>query len=330
MIPDDEVKSNRNLEPQLVNPPDSGEEDAETEREVAEIREEIEQTRAEMSGTIDEIQARLSPANLKEQVKEQVMEQYEQAKETVREATLGKVEDIMERVSDTVYETRRSMVDTIKANPIPATLVGVGLAWLWMKGRGNDRRSADRYYDDYRSYGERSRAYAGGTSSGFAQQGRPGTWERNNYAASGVADRAGQTTSGVVGQVQQTASDLVDKTKETVSDAVTRTQETAGYLAEQAQWQARRAGDSIETAMRDYPLAVGAIAVAVGVGVGLAIPQTRKENELMGQTRDAFVGKAQSAAQGTLNQVERAAERVTEDLVGKDKQAEQGGRGPGR
>src|SRR5205085_5658969 len=65
---------------------------AEPEQQVMEIRENIEQTRAQMSETIDELQERLSPSNLKEQVKEQVIEQYEQVKETVREATIGKVE----------------------------------------------------------------------------------------------------------------------------------------------------------------------------------------------------------------------------------------------
>ena len=98
-------------------------------RQVTEIRESIEQTRANMTETIDELQERLSPSHLKEQVREQVIEQYKQARETVREATIGKVEDMVERVSDTMYETRRSIVDTVTTNPIPSALVGIGLAW---------------------------------------------------------------------------------------------------------------------------------------------------------------------------------------------------------
>jgi hypothetical protein len=82
-----------------------------------------------MTETIDELQERLSPSHLKEQVREQVIEQYKQARETVREATIGKVEDMVERVSDTMYETRRSIVDTVTTNPIPSALVGIGLAW---------------------------------------------------------------------------------------------------------------------------------------------------------------------------------------------------------
>ena len=41
--------------------------------DVTQIRHSIEQTRSDMSETIDELQQRLSPSHLKEQVREQVM-----------------------------------------------------------------------------------------------------------------------------------------------------------------------------------------------------------------------------------------------------------------
>ncbi len=83
------------------------------EPEVLELRGNIEQTRAQMSETIDELQTRLSPAYIKEQVREQVREHYHQAKDSLRQATIGKVENMVERVSDTVYETRRGIVETV-------------------------------------------------------------------------------------------------------------------------------------------------------------------------------------------------------------------------
>ena len=53
-------------------------------------------------------------------------------------ATIGKVDG--KSVCYTVHETRRGIVETIKANPIPAALVGVGLAWMWMSGSGEGGR----------------------------------------------------------------------------------------------------------------------------------------------------------------------------------------------
>jgi hypothetical protein len=122
---------------------DSGEdrdEEPEVDEQVDEIRETIEQTRSEMSETIDAIQERLSPSYLKEQVKEQVKEQFEDAKEVVREATIGKVEVMAQRASETVANSGTSIWNAIKANPIPAAMVGAGLFWMWRKGGGTARR----------------------------------------------------------------------------------------------------------------------------------------------------------------------------------------------
>src|ERR1041384_1722218 len=110
------------------------------------IRAEIEDTRAEMSQTINEIQERLSPEHLMGQVKE-----------TVREATIGKVERIMNKVGDTIggmAEPAREVMDragsTIKdagtsvANgvsrtPIPIALIGLGVGMLLIQRfRGGD------------------------------------------------------------------------------------------------------------------------------------------------------------------------------------------------
>src|ERR1044072_9218087 len=64
---------------------------ADSEENTEQLRADIEDTRAEMTQTINEIQERLSPEHLVGQVKE-----------TVREATIGKVEKVMERVGETI------------------------------------------------------------------------------------------------------------------------------------------------------------------------------------------------------------------------------------
>src|SRR5215216_1560292 len=105
------------------------------------LRADIEDTRAEMSQTINEIQERLSPEHLMGQVKE-----------TVREATIGKVERVMDKVADAtepareaveragtaIKETGMSVADSMWKNPIPVALIGLGLGMLVMRSyRGN-------------------------------------------------------------------------------------------------------------------------------------------------------------------------------------------------
>jgi Protein of unknown function (DUF3618) len=276
------------------------------EEQVTEIRENIEQTRANMTETIDELQERLSPSHLKEQVKEQVIEQYKQARETVREATIGKVEDMVDRVSDTMYETRRSIVDTVTGNPIPSALVGIGLAWLWMNRR-NDPGSARRRYDDrYRSapkYDEIGPRYRSGEGPDF-----------DTGTSRHFASKAGNAVSEVAGQIQGAAGNLAGKARATVSGVVDQAHESAGHFADVAQHQAQRVEERFNAALRENPLAIGAVALALGTAVGLAVPQTRKENELMGEARDTLVDKAQSVSQDAMERVQQVAQKVTDEL----------------
>jgi ElaB/YqjD/DUF883 family membrane-anchored ribosome-binding protein len=287
--------------------------------EAAEIRENIEQTRAEMSETINAIQERLSPANLKEQVMEEVREQFQEAKDTVRQATIGKVEDMVQSASNTVYETRRTIVQTIRENPIPAALVGIGLGWLWMNARSNE---SSRYRSAVGRRGSYGDAYGGAEryregSVGYGQVGYGSAVPRGDgYAPVSSNYPAGRnegTGRGTLDRAQEAASSLASTAQEKVSGAVSQAQETATYLADQAQRQTRYAGERLQDALEDNPLAVGAVALALGAAVGFSLPLTNKENQLMGEARDTLVDKAQTLAQDTMQTVQRVAERVTDE-----------------
>ena len=62
--------------------------------------------------------------------------------------------------------------------------------------------------------------------------------------------------------------------------------------------------------LQENPLAVGGLAIGAGAAVGLAIPQTAKEHEAMGEARDTVVEKAQEKAQDAQQRVQRVAEEV--------------------
>ena len=62
--------------------------------------------------------------------------------------------------------------------------------------------------------------------------------------------------------------------------------------------------------LQENPLVVGALAVGTGAAVGLAIPETAKEHEVMGEARDTVVEKAQEKAQEVQQSVQRVAEEA--------------------
>ena len=279
----------------------------ETER----IKAEIEDTRAEMGQTINEIQERLSPEHLMDQVKE-----------TVREATIGKVERAMDKVGETISnvtepameamgragetlkETGYSLTNTVRQNPIPCALIGLGVGWFVV----NRIRHADggtvgtRSYQSDSEYGMAKPMY-GGT-------GRQYSGSSGEYA--GMSRQYGSSKRGMFGQVKDSAGDLMHDTGEKVSE-----------LGHQASEGARWAGRSLQRLMYQNPLAVGAAAVAVGAAVGLALPATRVEHEYMGDASEKLIDKAQQAARGAMDKVKSA----TQDMGGQGQSGQQAGQG---
>jgi ElaB/YqjD/DUF883 family membrane-anchored ribosome-binding protein len=306
------------------------------------LRSDIEQTRAEMGQTIEAIKERLAPDNIKESVKEEVKEQLESAKEkiketiseqyhdakaSVREATIGRVEHMMHSAGETVGEARETIVETVRRNPIPAALVGIGLGWLLMSARSQRRRSEWRHppsfagdrYDARNEYGY-PRGLGGygawDERGGRNREQENGVIEKVKGAAGSVVHRA----EGAASQVAHTAEELAHRAQHGASALAHRVEDTAHDLGHRARYGAQRIEHRVEETFQENPLALGALAVAVGAAVGLALPQTRRENELIGEARDQLVDKARDVAESALGKVEQAANDLGGGRKGENRQ----------
>jgi ElaB/YqjD/DUF883 family membrane-anchored ribosome-binding protein len=234
-------------------------------------RTEIERTRAEMGETVDAIQERISPENLKEQ-----------AKDRVKEATVGRAQ-----------ETGSGIVETIRANPLPAALTGIGLGWLLVSARGSGSSDRPSYRD--RAYGYPPRYEDQGVSGSSAGQALGQARDSVGESASRAQDKMGDAASEAQGRAGEVAS---------------RAQDRVSNLADQARFQARRASGGFQRMLRENPLTMGALAIGTGAAVGLAIPQTTREHEAMGEARDNLVDTVQEKAQEAQQKVQRVAEEA--------------------
>jgi ElaB/YqjD/DUF883 family membrane-anchored ribosome-binding protein len=244
--------------------------------EMERTRAEIVRTRADMSETVDAIQGRLSPENLKEQ-----------AKDRVKEATVGRAQ-----------EAGSGIVETIRANPVPAALTGIGLGWLLMSARRQQEEQARlrRYPPAYAATYDYPPRYEEQVSSGASA----------GQALGRARDSVGETASQAQDKAGQVASQAQDKVEEVAGQA----QDQVSRLGDKARYQARRASVGFQRMLRENPLAVGALATGVGAAVGLAIPETAKEHEVMGEARDDLVETAQEKAQDAQQKVQRVAEEA--------------------
>jgi len=292
----------------------AGDDQDQSTEEPEQIRAQIEDTRAEMSSTIDAIQEKLNPDNLKEQ-----------AKDAVREATVGRVEDAVNNAGQTAKGFGADMLETIKQNPLPAALAGIGIGWLLMKRNDNASRRPMGYgaYGNYNGndYGY-NRAAPNLGYRPYDQQyyGRAEYGAQQQYGSQGRGGGVGQVAQQAretLGDVAGTAGDKVGQIGDKVGDVGSQVGDTVGQLGdkvgdigEQAQYRAERAGDWFGNTLQENPLAIGAVAIAVGAAVGLLLPETPKEHQIMGEARDNLMNQAQDAVQNTVQKVQRVADQA--------------------
>jgi hypothetical protein len=261
---------------------------AETDPESERIVDEIEQTRSDMAGTIDEIGHRLQPQTIANEVTEKV-----------RDATVGKVERFMGDAGQSVQRTSNGMIDTIRQNPVPAALAAIGIGWLAVKLRdqssasnGYRYSSGSGYRSDSYGYGNRySPSYGDYSNRGYSDNGQDAV-EKARQGAQDVADQAAQRAQQFGSDAQRAAQDVFDGTQERIQSA---------------QWQ-------VDRTWNENPLALGALAVGVGAAVALAVPETQKERELLGEQRDKFVEKVSTVASDAMDQAQTKAQELTEQV----------------
>jgi ElaB/YqjD/DUF883 family membrane-anchored ribosome-binding protein len=289
-----------------------------------ELRVEIEETRVEMSGTIDAIQEKLNPDRLKEQVTSAVQEQVETVKENIHDATIGRAEEMVSNVG------KSGLVETIKQNPIPAALAGLGIGWLLMnrqQGASGDRGGFDSgraYYagGGQPSYG-RGRTYGAG-SYGYGQG--PGYGRGQAYygpGSEGDDQSLGDRVGGAAGQAKESVADTASQAKEKVGQFTDQAQDQVGEWGGQVQYGARQAKSRFDQTLSENPLAVSAVAIALGLAVGMSLPDTPLEDKLMGEARDNVMEKAQATAQETMQKVGQVAQQVQQTATDTAKDAAQ-------
>jgi ElaB/YqjD/DUF883 family membrane-anchored ribosome-binding protein len=247
---------------------------------------EIEQTREEMTSTVEAIGDRLDPANI-----------VTGAKDAVRDATVGKVEDMTSQATDfiadatsTVQEAGGGLLDTVRRNPVPALMVGVGLGLLWRSwsNESGSRNWAYRTDDGWRngetwSNGDRWR--------GDRRSYSDASWDRDQ----GLRDRAGDMADKV--------GDGVDA----MGDRFDAAGQRVGRMGDQF---AGTASDYVSTAgqvVSDNVLAAGVVAAAVGAAVGLLLPATDAERRVMGDAGSKVIDAAQSTASDAMSSMESEA-----------------------
>ncbi len=207
-----------------------------------------------------------------------------EATERVKTATSERVRGMADRASGTA----QGMMEEARHNAIPALMIGAGVAWMFIdRSRHHSDRHRERGWSDYSSprYGAQGTNYAGS--------------EEYYEVSDQYGEDYGQHRSWTGGRS---------------GEGMSRWAHDAGS---EARHTARRATNGLQRMMNDNPLLVGAAAMLIGAAIGASLPETERENEWMGETRDTVLDKAQEAAQNAVGAVKEATDDVVGDTVTK-------------
>jgi hypothetical protein len=314
----------------------------------AELQREVEMQRSRVESTIDQIQERLSPGQL--------------------------VDELLAYTKGGGGEFISNLQNTVTSNPLPVALMGVSLAWLMAKpGSGNgNNRSSDRGWD---SSINRRRGYerddydtdfdpeeyedeiplATISGNSLRQSGSTRDEAGRNYSeftddagkkyrvmldesgrrAGHFIDEAGNrfrgftdSAGGRIEHFRDEAGNLLDgaagwashtwrsarKRLHDVRDVVGSSSGLVGSRAGEAggalRSQAGRLNQTVVSQFRDQPLVGGALAFAVGAALGAALPRMPQEDELMGEAADVVKAKASEQVAEIYEQGKEQATRL--------------------
>jgi hypothetical protein len=223
-----------------------------------------------MSETVEAIQEKLRPSNI-----------VSEGTEAIKNAVTERVGDM----TDTASRTAQDFLEGTRQNPLPALMIGAGVAWmLYDRTRGGSR---------YDGYGTGTRR-----TSGVVRTSSP-----DQHFVSGTEYGTGRTSGANM--------------DESSYGRHAGSYGSYGSYNEGRSMQrmTRNAQTGLQRMLHENPLLVGAAAILAGAAIGGALPQTEKENDLMGDARDRLVDRGKEAAREATDSVREVAQAV-QDVAG--------------
>lgn len=294
------------------------------------LEHETERARSNVTDLLDELRLRVSPGEM--------------------------VDQIVGYAGDGAGEMVRNLGSQLRNNPLPALLVGVGVAWLMLgngtpragtPGTGGARRGVRNVFGQVQeavsSLGEsaeQTAARAGETGDIITAQAshlRATAVDRFDEARQRIDDTAHDLTArarGLADDAASTAASMYDSASDAAARAAQHTAERARGLAHEAASAGQRAVDAARQAggsttavtqrvaadvgafLKEQPLVAAGLGLAVGAAIGALLPATEAENKLMGETSDALKSRAREAAEEQYEGAKTAVREAADEAYG--------------
>jgi hypothetical protein len=279
----------------------------ESENETDAIRSDIDTTRRRMDDTMDALGDRLKGRHL-----------FDEILGFFRGDSGGRGAEIREKVTRSASTAARSVTDAVKANPVPAILIGAGVAWLIFSNRRDARTSGYDEEEDSSSYDpdffyDRPLDYPSGdstprssmTEEEFSTGGSPREFGTEGSNLEQVKVGAQDTAQNAAQKVKQKLGNVGSQLREKTHMAGERIRDAGSRVQARTREVYVRAKDRVVTTADQHPLEVGLACLAAGVAVGLALPTPEKVNRVAGPAMDRLRQRTRAAGGDFLEKGKR-------------------------
>lgn len=314
------------------------------ENETESIRSDIDSTRRRMDDTMDALGNRLQGRHLVDEIL------------GFFRSEPGRTSQIGQTISRGASSALHSVTDTVKSNPMPALLIGAGVAWMIYESRRSRSRSsledgydqaasaydslenqpdAESLYDRPLEYPSSATVGSSFNESGYAA-GAAGGITGDQFGAAGTSssgstgsgskigqakDRAMEKASQAGQQVKQKLSNVGSSLRDRSQAVGTQAREMTSRVQESARAAYARSRERIASTANAHPLEIGLACLAGGVIAGLAMPTPRKLDELAGPSIDRLKDRTREAGSELLQKGQRVATAAA-DAVKNEVQAQ--------
>ncbi len=275
------------------------------------IRSDIDTTRRRMDDTMDALGDRLQPRHLLDELLGFLRSNSSDGE--------SRLKQMGERLGHSCNTAMHSVVDGVKQNPMPALMIGAGVAWMIYSSR---RGSADARWEGNYSASDAASRYdpdthfdrpldypAGGEDSpGWSGQGNPKAGNADALGYGNVKRTIGDQASSAADQVKGKLSQAGDAAREKMGALRDKAGEMTGRLREGTRETYSRTRERVATTADQHPLEVGLVALAAGLIFGLAVPTPNAINRSVGPTADRLRQRTRDAGTEMIEKGKRVAE----------------------
>ena len=273
----------------------------ESERSRAALTTTVVELREKVSDTADHIKTRLTPANIKQEVKEYVRDSsgefFHSIERKARENPLQAVA-IGAALSYPLWGVVRSF-------PLPIMLVGAGL-WL-----SRQKPVTSTSLDDIAA----KVSEVGSEGAGMVSDAVRDAGNAIGTTAENLADKVRATSHDLRDSVSGFSASVVDSMRESATGVTDTMSDTVSDLGAKAVELSSRSRNALEDLVDRNPLLVAGVGLAIGAFIAASLPRSDTEDRMFGDRSDEFKDDAREAVSRGVEHAKAVAAGIADDVT---------------